>query len=263
MSKEREHETDLLRECERVVRGKEQVNERVVPPDSNRWDILTLFPEFFSSPLKVGLLGKALEASRAAVCLHNIRDWASDKHKRVDDLPFGGGPGMVLKPEPLAAAIEAVTALDKEKPRRILLAPQGQSLRQETCRRLLEEKRLLVVCGRYEGVDQRVIEHFIDEVVSIGDYVIMGGEAAALVLIEAVVRLKEGVLGNAASPAVESFSEGLLEAPQYTRPEEFRGWRVPEVLLSGDHKKIEEWRRCEAERITRQIRPDLPVKKRG
>ena len=143
------------------------------------------------------------------------------------------------------------------------MAPQGKPLGQETCRRLSQEKRLLVVCGRYEGVDQRIIDHCIDQVISIGDYIIMGGEAAALVLIESVVRLKEGVLGNEASSVDESFSEGLLEAPQYTRPEEFRGWRVPEVLLSGDHKKIAQWRQRESEQITKKIRPDLLKASKG
>ena len=228
-----------------------------------RFDILTLFPDFFESPLKIGLFGKALETHKVEVCLHNIRDWAFDKHKRVDDIPFGGGPGMILKPEPLALAIEEISGQDPTPPLKILLGPQGTPLTQKKCRTLSKAKRVMLVCGRYEGVDQRVIDHFIDETISIGDYVIMGGEAAALVLLESVVRLQEGVLGNSDSPVHESFSSDLLEAPQYTRPDEFRGWKVPEVLLSGDHKKIDEWRRRESTNITQQIRPDLIKSSKG
>jgi len=214
-----------------------------------RFDVLTLFPDFFLSPLKISLLGKAIEAGKLSVFLHDIRQWATDKHRTVDDLPYGGGPGMVMKPEPLVAALEAVRD-SSLKGRRIYLSPKGRHLRQQDLKGYLNWEQIVLLCGRYEGIDQRVIDHSIDEEVSVGDYVLAGGEAAALVFIEAVTRLIPGVLGNEGSLEEESFTTGsLIEYPHYTRPEEFRGLRVPEVLLSGDHQKIREWRRLESDRL--------------
>ncbi|HWO43721.1 MAG TPA: tRNA (guanosine(37)-N1)-methyltransferase TrmD [Candidatus Eisenbacteria bacterium] len=217
--------------------------------------IVTLFPGMFDSPLKHTMLKRALEKGLISVRLVNLRDYATDKHRMTDDYPYGGGQGMVMKPEPIVAAIEDLRAR-LERPQVILLSPQGRVLEQETAARLAREKNLVLLCGRYEGVDERV-KHFIDEELSIGDYTLSGGEPAALVVIDAVTRLVPGVLGNEKSAADESFSTGLLEYPQYTRPEDFRGMKVPEVLLSGDHARVGQWRRQMSLQRTAERRPDL------
>ncbi len=221
-----------------------------------RFDILTLFPDFFNSPLKQGILMRAQERGLIEIAAINIRDFAPGKHRVVDDLPFGGGEGMLMKAEPIIRAIESRKQLGKIS-RVILLTPQGKRFQQEIARELSGWEQLILVCGRYEGVDERVREHFIDEEISIGDYVLNGGEVAALVVVEAVSRLIPGVLGNEASAQNDSFSQGLLDYPQYTRPRELRGIPVPEVLLSGHHQHIELWRKKEALRRTWERRPEF------
>ena len=218
-----------------------------------RIDVLTLFPEFFRGFLDASLLGKAIEKGLLQIELHQIRDWTTDRHRTVDDTPYGGGHGMVMKPEPVVAALEAVA---KPGARRILLSARGTKLTHARAQELAALSHLVLLCGRYEGVDERVCD-YIDEELCIGDYVLSGGEAGALVVIDAVSRLVPGVLGNPGSVTTESFAEGLLEYPQYTRPEEFRGKRVPEVLLSGNHAAIESWRRDQQLERTRRVRPDL------
>jgi len=220
-----------------------------------RFHILTLFPEFFTSPLSSTMLQKGQERGALHFTLHNIRDHTTDKHRVTDDYPYGGGQGMVMKPEPVVVALEALDTAP-ERPWRILLSPRGQRFTQQRAAALAQRPALALLCGRYEGVDERV-RGFVDEELSIGDYVLSGGEAAALVLIDAVSRLVPGTLGCATSAADESFSDGLLEYPQYTRPPEFRGLAVPEVLRSGDHATIARWRRQEALRRTYEHRPDL------
>jgi tRNA (guanine37-N1)-methyltransferase len=222
-----------------------------------RIDVLTLFPEMFEGPLHSSILGRALASGVAAVHLHNIRDYATDKHSVVDDYAYGGGPGMVMKPEPLAAAIESVRAAAEPPGRTVLLTPQGRLLRQAVVDELVAEPRLVLVCGHYEGVDERVRERFVDDEISIGDYVLSGGEPAALVVIDAVVRRLPGTLGSVDSLLEESHSDGLLEYPQYTRPAEFRGMRVPDILLSGHHAEIARWRRRQRILRTARRRPDL------
>ncbi|OGQ84466.1 MAG: tRNA (guanosine(37)-N1)-methyltransferase TrmD [Deltaproteobacteria bacterium RIFCSPLOWO2_12_FULL_60_19] len=222
--------------------------------------VITLFPPMFASPLGHSILKKAQEKGLIAVRLVDPRDYTTDKHRTVDDAPYGGGQGMVMKPEPLAAAIEDVKS-KSASPRVILLSPQGKSFDQAEAQRLSQETELVLVCGRYEGVDERV-KAFVDEELSVGDYTLSGGELPAMVVIDAVARLIPGVLGNLDSPKEESFTEGLLEYPQYTRPEEFRGMKVPEVLLSGDHEKVNEWRSAMSLRLTRERRPDLLAKAR-
>jgi tRNA (guanine37-N1)-methyltransferase len=222
-----------------------------------RIDVLTLFPEMFAGPLQVSILGRAIESGFAEIVLHNIRDYAEDKHHVVDDYAFGGGPGMVMKPEPLFAAVEAVSAMDAVKGHVILLTPQGRLLTQSIGDDVSRQERLILVCGHYEGVDERVREHLVDDEISIGDYVLSGGELPAMVLIDVIVRRLPGALGSEESLAEESHAEGLLEYPQYTRPAEFRGWQVPEVLLSGHHAQIAAWRRQQSVLRTAQRRPDL------
>ncbi|MEK6608729.1 MAG: tRNA (guanosine(37)-N1)-methyltransferase TrmD [Myxococcota bacterium] len=217
--------------------------------------ILTIFPDAFTSFLQTSLLGKAVQSGLCAVRTRNIRDFSTDKHHSVDDVPYGGGSGMVMKPEPLVAALEAVAKIAPGS-WRVLLTPQGRPLDQPKVRELARRERLTLVCGRYEGVDERVRAH-LDEEISLGDYVLSGGEVAAMVVLDAVVRLVPGVVGNAASIGEESFAGGVLEYPQYTRPPRFRDQPVPEILLSGDHGKIRAWRRREALRRTRERRPDL------
>jgi tRNA (guanine37-N1)-methyltransferase len=217
--------------------------------------IVTLFPEFFASVLNTSMLQKGQDRGALRFSLYNIRDHTVGRHRVADDTPYGGGQGMVMKPEPLVATIEA-TGTDPDRPHRILLSPQGTVLTQGRARALAALPALTLVCGRYEGVDERV-RSFVDEEVSIGDYVLSGGEIAALVIVEAVARLVPGVLGCAASAEEESFRDGLLEHPQYTRPPEFRDLAVPEILLSGDHEAIARWRRRESLRRTLQRRPDL------
>ena len=222
-----------------------------------RIDVLTLFPEMFSGPLQASILGRAIEGGLVEVILHNIRDYAEDKHHIVDDYPFGGGPGMVMKPEPLFAAVEAVASLDAAKGHVVLLTPQGRLLTQSIGDELSRQERLILVCGHYEGVDERVREHLVDDEISIGDYVLSGGELPAMVLIDVVVRRLPGVLGSEESLAEESHDKGLLEYPQYTRPAEFRGWEVPDVLLSGHHAQIAAWRRRQSVLRTARRRPHL------
>jgi tRNA (guanine37-N1)-methyltransferase len=225
---------------------------------SLRCDILTLFPDFFTSPLQASILRRALDCGALEVAVHDIRAFTTDKHRSADDTPYGGGPGMVMKPEPVAAAVEAATASDPRPPYRILLTPQGRRLDQQHVQALAQRDRLLLLCGRYEGVDERVKDLLIDEELSIGDYVLSGGELAAVVVLDAVARLRPGVLGNAASIESESFSsDGLLEYPQYTRPLTFRGLTVPDVLTSGDHGKVAKWRRGQSLLRTLTRRPDL------
>jgi tRNA (guanine37-N1)-methyltransferase len=207
-----------------------------------------------ASPLAAGVLRRARERGVVEVCLHQLRDYATGRHLQVDDTPYGGGPGMVMRPEPLVAAIEHVAAADR--PRRILLSPRGVPFSDERARALACERALLLICPRYEGVDERVTA-YVDEELSIGDYVLTGGETAALVVMDAVVRLLPGAVGNQASPGEDSYAAGLLEHPQYTRPEDFRGARVPDVLLGGDHAAIARWRREESLRTTLARRPDL------
>jgi tRNA (guanine37-N1)-methyltransferase len=217
-----------------------------------RINVITIFPEFFTSPLDTSLVGKAREEGTLEVVLHDLRKQGKGVHRQIDDAPFGGGAGMVMMVEPLAAALDPLAHTH-----RILFTPGGRPLDQETLDRWATLDEITVVCGRYEGVDERIAKHFIDEEISIGDYVLLGGEVAALAVIEGVTRLLDGVVGNPTSVETESFRDGLLEEPQYTRPAEFRGWTVPEVLRSGDHAKIEQWRQENREERTRERRPDL------
>jgi tRNA (guanine37-N1)-methyltransferase len=224
-----------------------------------RIDVLTLFPELFESFLRTSLLGAARETGRIALEVHDLRRWTHDRHRTVDDVPYGGGPGMVLKPEPLVEAIEALAGPKGpgRSARVILLSPQGIPLRQEGVRVLAGEPHLLLVCGRYEGVDQRAVDLAVDLELSIGDYVLAGGDVPAMVVVEAVARLLPGVLGNPASVETESFGTASLEGPQYTRPAVFRGHEVPAVLRSGNHAEIARWRAEQALEWTRRRRPDL------
>src|SRR5229473_7799275 len=217
------------------------------------FDIFTLFPGMFEGPLTESILKRARERGLLSIALHNIRDAATDKHHIVDDYPYGGGAGMVMKPEPIFAAVEPVYQGGPI----ILLTPQGRLFSQQMAQALAQEPRITLLCGHYEGVDERVREHLVTDEVSIGDYVLTGGELAAMVVVDAVSRLIPGVLGDDASSKEESHSEYLLEYPHYTRPPEFRGWRVPDILLSGHHAQIARWRRKESLRRTRQGRPDL------
>ena len=216
--------------------------------------MLTIFPGIFESPLRESLLGKAIQKGLVDVRVHDIRDFTEDRHRQVDDEPFGGGPGMVMMAEPVLRAVES---LGEGERRSILLSPAGRPLDQALVRELAREPWLVLVCGRYEGVDERVVESLPAEEVSIGDYVLSGGEIPALVVIEAVSRLIPGVVGKEESLAAESFEQGILDHPHYTRPQELRGMRVPDTLVSGDHAKVEEWRRRAAEEKTRRNRPDL------
>jgi tRNA (guanine37-N1)-methyltransferase len=222
-----------------------------------RIDVLSLFPEFYAGPLDASLLGRARMAGLLQVDVHDLRLWTSDRHRTADDVPYGGGAGMVLKPEPFFAAVEALYGSVEGRPRTVVLTPRGRLLDQALVRDLAAEPELLLLCGRYEGIDERVHEGLAHDEVSIGDYVLAGGDVAACVVIEAVARLLPGVLSNDESVACESHADGLLEYPQYTRPASFRGMDVPEVLRSGDHGKVAAWRAQEAERRTRSVRPDL------
>ncbi|HEY0457357.1 MAG TPA: tRNA (guanosine(37)-N1)-methyltransferase TrmD [Verrucomicrobiae bacterium] len=217
-------------------------------------DVLTLFPAMFAGPLEVSIVQRARTAGLLDLRIHNLRDWTHDRHKTVDDKPFGGGPGMVLKPEPLFEAIESLAA---DNTRVILMTPSGQVFNQAKARELVACEHLLIVCASYEGVDERVIEALVDEELSIGDYVLTNGGLPAMVVIDAVTRLIPGALGHEESALDESFSHGLLEYPHYTRPAEFRGIKAPEVLLSGNHAEIEKWRAQEAQARTARRRPDL------
>ena len=227
-----------------------------------RIDILTLFPQMFQGPFSVGIFQRAIDRKLVQVNIHNIRDYTHDKHHTVDDYAYGGGAGMVLKPEPIFEAVESIKsdiclkAGGNELPI-ILLTPQGRLLGQQIVQELSRYSHLILICGRYEGVDERVREHLVTDEISIGDYVLGGGELAAMVIVDAVVRLLPGVLGSEASPLDDSYTNGLLEYPQYTRPDVYRGWSVPEVLLSGDHAQIAKWRREQAILRTLKRRPEL------
>lgn len=225
--------------------------------------IVTIFPEFFRGPFEHGVVGKAREAGRIRICVHDLRNWTHDRHRTVDDRPFGGGEGMLLKAEPIFDAVESIwperaAGIKTADKRVILLSAQGRKFDQAKARELSRATELLLICGRYEGVDERVAEHLADEELSVGDFVLSGGELAAAMLIDVVGRLQEGVLGNQDSAVYESFGEdGLLDCPQYTRPAEFRGWKAPEALLSGNHEEIRQWRRNAARQKTARLRPDL------
>jgi tRNA (guanine37-N1)-methyltransferase len=219
-----------------------------------RIDVITLFPEFFDTPLRTSLLGKAVAAGTVEVSAHDLRQWGLGKHGSVDDEPYGGGAGMVMRPEPIFSSVEALAT---DSSHVVLLSPRGTLLDQRKVNELATREHLVLICGRYEGVDERVSEALVQEELSIGDYVLAGGELPALVVIEAVSRQVAGVLGNVESLSYESHSDGRLEYPQYTRPAEFRGMRVPDILLSGDHGRIEAWRREQSERLTKERRPDL------
>ncbi|MGH2352899.1 MAG: tRNA (guanosine(37)-N1)-methyltransferase TrmD [Chloroflexota bacterium] len=222
-----------------------------------RIDVLTLFPGMFAGPFAESIIARAVAAGLVEIGIHNLRDWTTDRHRTVDDAPYGGGAGMVLKPAPLFAAIEALRGEDGHV---VLLTPQGEVFRQRLAGDLATRPHLVLVCGHYEGVDERIREHAVDQELSIGDYVLSGGELPAMVVVDAVVRLLPGALGSPHSAADESHSAGLLEYPQYTRPAEFRGWRVPDVLLSGNHAAIAQWRREQSLHRTAERRPDLAQK---
>ena len=223
-----------------------------------RIDIVTLFPEICRGPLSESIMKRAQENRIVELHIHNLRDWTTDKHHVVDDSPFGGGQGMVMKPEPIYAAVEDLKSqIANRKPQILLMSPAGRRLDQQMAKQLSQESHLIIISGHYEGVDHRVIEHLIDLEISIGDYVLTNGGIAAVVLVDSIVRLLPGTLGHEQSAADDSFSNGLLEAPQYTRPADFRGWKVPEVLLSGNHAEIAKWRKEQAIKRTRENRPDL------
>jgi len=227
-----------------------------------KFHVLTIFPEFFAGPFDHGVVARAKEAGLVAIRIHNLRDWTSDRHKTVDDRPFGGGEGMLLKPEPLFDAVESIfpgrTPGETER-KVVLLSAQGRRFDQAAAEQFSGAAELLLICGRYEGVDERVASHLADEELSIGDYVLSGGELAAAVVVDVIARRIPGVLGNEDSAVMESFSQSdrILDCPQYTRPAEFRGLRVPEVLLSGNHEQIRRWRRQAAIEKTGRLRPDL------
>jgi tRNA (guanine37-N1)-methyltransferase len=219
--------------------------------------ILTIFPDFFDGPFRHGVVARAAQAGTLEIRLHDLRAWTQDVHRTVDDRPFGGGEGMLLKPSPIFDAVETIWPAREPGQKVILLSPQGRKLTQAVARELSGERELLFIAGRYEGVDERVAEHLADDELSIGDYVLSGGELAAAVVIDAIARLLEGVVSNSASTRNESFEEGILDCPQWTRPATFRGWSVPEILLGGNHEQIRRWRREAALEKTRRMRPDL------
>jgi len=223
-----------------------------------KFHIVTIFPEFFRGPFEHGVIQKAREAGLIEIQVHDLRTWTYDRHRTVDDRPFGGGEGMLLKAAPIFEAVEAVWPERSEGSKVILLSAQGKRFDQAKARELSGLQELLLICGRYEGVDERVAEHLADEELSIGDYVLSGGELAAAVIVDTVARLQAGVLGNETSSVDESFGEaGLLDWPQYTRPAEFRGWKVPDVLIGGNHEEVRKWRRNAAREKTQRQRPDL------
>ncbi len=225
-----------------------------------RIDILTLFPEMFQGPFDSSIIKRAREQGLVSIKLWDIRDYSHDKHCTVDDYPYGGGAGMILKPEPVFEAAEAASTSGEGKPHIVLLTPSGRLFTQKVAGELSRLERVMLICGHYEGVDERVSEHLVDDEISIGDYVLSGGELAAMVIADAVVRLLPGVLGSPASLLYDSHSEGLLEYPQYTRPAEYRGWQVPDVLLSGNHAEITRWRREQSILRTLKRRPELLAK---
>jgi tRNA (guanine37-N1)-methyltransferase len=224
-----------------------------------RFHILTIFPEFFAGPFDHGVVARAKSSGLLEILVHDLRNWTYDRHKTVDDRPFGGGEGMLLKPQPLFEAVEAILPSRSEAAKVVLLSAQGRRFNQSVAREYAALGEVLLICGRYEGVDERVAEHLADEELSVGDFVLSGGELAAAVVVDAVGRLMPGVLGNEASSRNESFSEGdgFLDCPQYTRPADFRGWKVPDVLLGGNHEEIKRWRRAASREKTQRLRPDL------
>jgi len=222
-----------------------------------KFDVVTIFPKMVEGPLQEGIVGRAIAKGLLDVRVHDLRDFTTDRHRVVDDVPFGGGPGMVLKPEPLFAAVDSIRAARGAPGAIILTSPDGERLTHTVAARLSALDHLVILCGRYEGVDERVREHVATEAISIGDYVVSGGELPALVIVDALARFVPGVVGDAASVAGDTFASGLLDYPQYTRPAEFRGLAVPRVLLSGHHAEIEKWRREQALARTRRHRPDL------
>ena len=227
-----------------------------------RVDIITIFPDYFRAPFDYGIIRRARAAGLVAIEAHDLRTWTSDKHHVVDDRPFGGGEGMVMKPEPIFAAVESLTGANRRETvpqgaRVVLLSPQGRPLTQAAAAEFAECGQLVLICGRYEGVDERVADALITDEISIGDYVLSGGEPAALIIIDTTVRLLPGALGSETSAATESFSDGILDYPHYTRPPEFEGMRAPEVLLTGNHAEIARWRREAALEKTKRNRPDL------
>ncbi len=219
------------------------------------FDIITIFPDMFKPVIGESILKRAQEKKKVAIKIHDLRDFTKDKHRKVDDRPFGGGPGMVMMPEPIFDAIKKIKG--RKKAHVILTCAGGSTLTQKKAQKLSKQKNIIIICGHYEGVDERVREELVDESISIGDYVLTGGELPAMILIDSVTRLLPGVLGKEESLAFESFEEGLLEYPQYTRPADFKGSTVPAVLLSGNHKDIESWRHAEARKRTQKHRPDL------
>lgn len=221
-------------------------------------DVITIFPEMFDGPMSTSIVGMAREKGTLTFRAHDLRDYTHDKHRTTDDYPYGRGPGMVMKPEPISKALDTIDALSSDEPFTVFLTPSGRRFDQELAHRMADLPRMTLVCGRYEGFDERVLER-ADLELSVGDYVLTGGELPAMVVIDAVTRLLPGVLGDDQSSVDESFAEGLLEYPQYTRPAEFRGLEVPEILRSGDHRRIAEWRREQAIRKTALVRPDLLV----
>ena len=230
--------------------------------------VLTIFPEFFEGPFAHGVVKRARDSGLLEIRIHNLRDWTSDRHKTVDDRPFGGGEGMVLKPEPVFQAVESIWPERRPDQKVVLLSAQGRLFDQGVANRLSRESGLLLICGRYEGVDARVAAHLADDEISIGNYVLSGGELAAAVVLDAVARLLPGVLGNESSAAFESFQEtghgeGLLDCPHWTRPADFRGWKAPEVLLNGNHQEIRRFRKDAALEKTARLRPDLLTSREG
>ena len=225
-----------------------------------RFHVVTIFPDFFAGPFEHGVVCRAKVNGLLAIQVHDLRHWTYDRHRTIDDRPFGGGEGMLLKPQPLFEAVEAILPARTTSQQVVLLSAQGRPFTQALARAYAELDDLLLICGRYEGVDERVAEHLVDDEVSIGDFVLSGGELAAAVIIDSVARLLPGILGNEESSRNESFSGdtfGLLDCPQYTRPAEFRGWKVPEVLLGGNHEEIKRWRRAASREKTERLRPDL------
>jgi tRNA (guanine37-N1)-methyltransferase len=223
-----------------------------------RIDIITIFPKMFAAVVNESIIKRAQAKDKVTICVHNLRDYTADKHKKVDDRPFGGGSGMVIGPQPIFKAVEAIKSKCKsQKPYVALLSPQGKTLNQKIAGRMAKYKHLILICGHYEGIDERVRNHLVDAEISIGDYVLTGGELPAMVLVDCLIRLIPGVLGDKNSLNFESFAGNLLEYPHYTRPANYQGMKVPAILLSGDHKKIAEWRRKQAVSRTKKNRPDL------
>jgi tRNA (guanine37-N1)-methyltransferase len=222
-----------------------------------KFHLLTIFPQFFEGPFGYGVVARAADAGALKLQIHDLRKWTHDPHRTVDDRPFGGGEGMLLKPEPIFEAVETIWPARNEKQKVILLSAQGRKFTQQIAREFLEYEELLLICGRYEGVDERVAEHLADDELAIGDYVLSGGELAAAVVVDAVARLLPDVVGNQESTVNESFERGILDCPQWTRPAEFRGWKAPEILLGGNHAEIRKWRKQAALEKTARLRPDL------